>query len=161
MRGGRQGVQPVTEDELLDLVLVLVGELVAGAGEDLDAVVLVRVVRGGDDEPGVGAHRLGHVRDAGGRQHADPLDIAAHRGDARHQCALQHVAGDPGVLADDDPHPVRGRLVPAHHVRDGLAQTEGGDRVHRISVGLAADAVGAEQLAHLLCLLLLPGLRPT
>ena len=41
------------EDDVLDLLLQLVGELEALAVEDLDAVVLKGVVAGGDDDAGV------------------------------------------------------------------------------------------------------------
>src|SRR5690606_781672 len=55
---------------LLDRRLLLVGELLARAGEELDPVVLVRVVRRADHDPDVGAELLREVGDAGGRQRA-------------------------------------------------------------------------------------------
>ncbi len=50
---------------LFDLGLFLVGELDAEVAEELDAVVGERVVRGGDDDAGVGAalaHKRGEPR---------------------------------------------------------------------------------------------------
>jgi hypothetical protein len=47
-------LQIVVRDVRLDLCFFLVAELDAGAGEELDAVVGEGVVRGADDDAGVG-----------------------------------------------------------------------------------------------------------
>ena len=86
---------------VLDPLLHLVGELVALAVEDLDAVVLIGVVGGGDDDAGVrlAAHRqIGHRR---GGDDAQGHHVAAHGAQTRHQGRLQHIGGDAGVLADE------------------------------------------------------------
>src|SRR5699024_5571110 len=66
-----RGALPVGVQAGLDGVLERVGELEATAGEELDAVVRHRVVRGGDDHAEVDVQGGGQVRDAGRRQHPD------------------------------------------------------------------------------------------
>ena len=63
--GGRADVFDLAaEDQVLDLIFDLVVELVAVGAEELDAVVVVGIVRGGDDDAGVGAQAAGDVGDA-------------------------------------------------------------------------------------------------
>ena len=62
--GGRAYVFDfAAENEVLDFVLNLVVELVAIGAEKLDAIVGVGIVRGGDDDAGVGAQAARDVRD--------------------------------------------------------------------------------------------------
>ena len=49
-------------DDVLDLALERLGELLAAAREHLDAVVFERIVRRGNDEPGVEPHAPGSRR---------------------------------------------------------------------------------------------------
>ena len=63
---------------LLDRELDLVGELVAVGTEQLDAVVLIGIVRGRDHDADVGAQRAGQHGDAGRRQRAEQHDVHAH-----------------------------------------------------------------------------------
>ena len=72
-------------EQRLDLLLGRVGELVAVAVEELDAVVLGRVVRRGDDDPEV--ERV--ERDRGRRQHAAEDAVAAGRDDAARERLLE------------------------------------------------------------------------
>ena len=126
------------------LGLDLVGQLEAVGREDLDAVVLVGVVRGADDDARVGAHRPGDEGDPGRRQRPDQHDVRAGRHDAGLHRALEHVARQARVLADDDaPRPVG----VAEPLRDGLPQTQGHLRRHRVAIGDAPDSVRAEQLS--------------
>ncbi len=63
--GGRADVLDLAaEHQALDLVLDLVVELVAVGAEELDAVVVIGIVRGGDDDAGVGAQAAGDIGDA-------------------------------------------------------------------------------------------------
>ena len=72
-------------EKRLDLLLDRVGELGAVAVEELDAVVLRRVVRGGDD----GAEIEREQRDRRRRQHAAEHGRAAGRGDAARERILE------------------------------------------------------------------------
>ncbi len=77
-------------------------ELEPGAVEDLEPVVVGRVVRGGDHDPG--RERATTGQEGEGRRRDDPdevdVDAQARRagGDGRHE----HVARPARVLADDD-----------------------------------------------------------
>jgi hypothetical protein len=101
-RGRSDGLDVAAEDELFDLVFNWIVEFVAVGPEKLDAVVRVRIVRSGDDDASVGAETAGHVSDTGSRKWADEEDIDAHREDAGRDGILKHVAGKPGILADND-----------------------------------------------------------
>ena len=63
----RQARGQVLAQQRLYLAFDFVGELVAVRAEQLDAVVLVRIVRGGDHHAEVGAHRARQHGDGGGR----------------------------------------------------------------------------------------------
>ena len=87
-------------DQRLDLVLDLVGELVAVGPEQLDAVVVVGIVRGRDHHAEIGAHRAGEHGDRRRRHRAGQQHVHADRGEAGDQRGLDHVARQAGVLAD-------------------------------------------------------------
>ena len=129
------------EDLLLDPGLHAVRQLVALAAEHLDAVVLIGVVAGGDDDAGVGPLLPGEIGHRRGGDGAHRLHVAPQVADARHQGGLQHVGGDAGVLADD--HGGAGALVLHQHGGDGLAHPEG-EIGGEVLPHHAADAVCAK-----------------
>ena len=88
-----------------DLELGGVVELAAVGAEQLEAVVVVRVVRGGDHDAEVGAQAARHHRHARRRQRAEQAHVHADGGEAGHKRGLQHVAGQARVLADHDEVP--------------------------------------------------------
>jgi hypothetical protein len=125
----------------LDRFLVSVAELEAIGAEQLDAVVVVRVVAGRDHHPEVGAHLAGEQRDRRGRQRPGQYHVHSHAGEPGDERGLHHVARQAGVLADD--HAML--VVTAQEVPPGgLANFHRGRRVEQPRVGAAADAVGAE-----------------
>ena len=134
----------IAVDQLLDLELDLVGQLVAVRAEQLDAVVVVRIVRGRDHHAEIGAHRARQHGDRRRRHRAGQQHVHADRGEARDQRGLDHVAGQPRVLADQ--HAMAVLAVLEHHAR-GLPDLERELRRDR-AVGAAANAVGAEILAN-------------
>ena len=146
--GGRADVFDLAaENQVFDFVLDLVVELVAVGAEEFDAVVGVGIVRGGDDDAGVGAQAARDVGDAGRRQRADEQHVHAHRKDAGGDGVFEHVAGKPRVLADDDFVPAAAARLAFEvfeDVRGGAAELERGFGGDRFDVGRAADAVGAE-----------------
>ena len=104
VHGGRK--LRMVQDQFLHPLLHLIGELVALGVEDLDAVVSIGVVGGGDDDTGVRLllHRQkGHRRGGDGAQ---GHHVAAYGADTGHQGRLQHIGGNAGVL----PMVMRGRL---------------------------------------------------
>ena len=89
-------------EQLLDLLLDVVGQLEALRAEQLDAVVLEQIVRGRNHHAEIGAHRLGQHRHRRRRHRAEQQHVHADRGEAGHHGVFDHVAGQPRVLADHD-----------------------------------------------------------
>ena len=116
----------------LDLLLGGVGELAAFAVEELDAVVLGRVVRGRDDDAEVEREQ----RDGGRRQHAAEDAVAAGRDDAARERLLELDARGARVAADEDLRRARPERRRAAEPLDELGRQE---LAHD-----AADTIGAE-----------------
>ena len=144
--GGRERLgEVVALHAPLDLQLDRVGELVAVRPEQLDAVVLVRIVRGRDHDPEIAAHHARQHRDRRRRQRPQQHHVHAHGQEAGGERGLQHVAGEPRVLADDDAMPV----VAAPEMRPRRQrQRQRRRRRDRLAIGLASDSIRPEQLAR-------------
>ena len=106
----------------------------------------IRVVRGRDHHAEVGAQRAGQHGDGRRRQRAEQRHVHAGADEAGGQRRLDHVAGQPRVLAD---HHAVAVVAAGEQQAGGLAQAQRDLRGHRVGVGLAADAVGAEQAPRL------------
>ena len=111
--------------------------------EQFDAVVLEEVVRGGDHHAEIAAHRTRQHRHRRRRHRPQQQHVHADRGEAGDQRIFDHVAGKPGVLADDD---AMAMFAALKHQPGGLADFQREFR-RDLAVGAAADAVGAEILA--------------
>ena len=85
----------------LDLRFQIVPNLVAVAVEELDAIVAVGIVRGADDDSGIGAQGAGEVGDGRRRHGANQADVGAGGNQAGFQHGFQHVSRNAGVLAND------------------------------------------------------------
>ena len=86
----------------LDRKLHLVGQLSAVGVEELDAVIRVGVVGRADDDSRRRAQCPSEVRDCRGWHRPEQHYIRSGGGETRFQHGLEHVAGNPRVLADDD-----------------------------------------------------------
>ena len=127
----------------LDRLLLVVGQLAAVAGEELDPVVLPGVVRGRDHRRQVEAMATDENRRGGRRQHPGDQGVAAGLGDSGGEARLEHRPGLARVANDQD---LRVRRVAGGG--GGAAQRHGQLGRHDIA-GDAADAVGSEQpLGH-------------
>ena len=140
--GGEVG----SEDQALDLEFEVIRQLEAVRAEDLEPVVLERIVRRGQHDARHAVHGAGEVRDRGGGHGADQQ----HRRPLRHQPAgerrLQHVPGEARILADDDlAAPAAGM---AQRPRDGPARLQRHFRRDGPLVGPAADPVCSEEFFH-------------
>jgi hypothetical protein len=127
---------------LFDLRFDLIAELAAGAIEELDAVVLVGIVRGADDHAEIAFEPFGEVSDARRRQWTDQHHVDAGRDEARFQRGFEHVAGDPRVLADQ--HRAAFRSQDARR-RTGQFQRE--LHCQRMLTHTATHAIGAKVFA--------------
>ena len=85
-------------EQRFDLLLLRVGELLTVAVEELDAVVLGRVVRRRDHA----AEVEGQERDGGCRQHSRDDRASAGRGDAPREGIFELRAGCTRVAPDED-----------------------------------------------------------
>ena len=85
---------------------------------------------------------MGH---RGGGNHAQQLHVCAHAAQAGSQRALQHIAGDAGVLADENAGLAAGVLG------ENGSRTSAdlhGQLTAQVFPGHAAHAVGTKQFAH-------------
>jgi len=90
----------VALDGLLQLVLLPKGKGHAVRVPELEAVILGRVMGGGDNDAAVIVP--GGVRQRGRRCHADACDSRPHGQQPGYEGILDHRAGRAGVPADDD-----------------------------------------------------------
>jgi len=129
----------------LEFGLLLVWQLETVGPEDLDAVVVVRVVGGRDDDAGVATHARGQIGDAGCRKGTGVENEAAHGVDPGSQSRLEHVARAARVFADED----LGLVAFTRKVkRDRFAQPRSHFDGHGVLVGQASNSVGSEKCAH-------------
>ena len=89
---GRETPRHIRIDQFLDLRLVFVGQLETIRREQLDAVVVVEVMRGGNHHTEIGAHRARQHGDGRRRHRAEQQHVHADRGEARDQRGFDHVA---------------------------------------------------------------------
>jgi hypothetical protein len=131
----------VAVDQALDLEFDFVGELEPVGTEQLDAIVLIGIVRGRDHHPEIGPQRAGQHGDGGRRHGAEEVDVHAHGGKAGGQGLLDHVAGAARILADHDAI----AMVAAHELgagRHAHLEREFGRQL--VAIGEPANAVRAE-----------------
>ena len=144
VRAGRhERAGSLSGDHGFDAALIIIGQLEAFTGEDLDAVVLERVVGRGDDDPGRRArvrHIKGHARS---RQDPHSQGRPSRGAYTRAESRLQHRATDAGIPADDDQRMLIA-LFPAQPDH-GPADRHSRLGRHGGPVGHAANAIGAEQ----------------
>ena len=134
----------VGEDVGLDGVFQFVGEFVAVSAEDLDAVIVPGIVRGGDDDAGRiagGPHQVGN---AGGRNDARAGNLHAGGFQAGSEHLADPRAGLARVLTDDDAS--AGRAL-GEALSEGASDGIHGFVVERVFAGDAANPVGAEKLS--------------
>ena len=136
------------------IALPCIRQLAAVGAEKFDAVICKRVVAGADHHTQRGALRPRQKRNARRGQGAEQHHIDTGRIEAAFHGALQHVAADARVFADQHRGPLLAALEYAAH-RVGQAQ----DKVRRDGRNThgAADAVGSKIVsAHsliIVCLL--------
>src|SRR6266545_1733303 len=131
--------------DVLDLLLHLVGELVSGSAEELDAVVLGGVVRSGDDRsrlcPEVGREK------GDGRCGAHPEQdrVTPRRADAGGEGGLEELSRGTRVPADGDVRPAHAGLGQR---RNRGASEAAGELGGKLAVGDPPNPVGPEQPSH-------------
>ena len=134
-------------DEFLDLQDRFLIHFLTVPVQQLDAVVVVGVVRSGDHDAAVEIIHpcdVGHRR-CGGNVHDIGVRAAGHEAGA--QRIFKHIAGTPGILADDDPRLLASlcAVIPAQEAAD-----QDGVIIRQISVRLTAETVGSKIFTHYL-----------
>ena len=148
VRRAGEAVAEIRIEKLLDLLLDLVAQLEAVRAEELDAVVLVGVVRGRDHDAEIGAHGARQHGDRRRRHRAEQQHVHADRSEAGDERGLDHVARQTRILADHHPVAVIAALEQEPGRLADLERELGRDH----AVGAAANAVRPEILAHVLYL---------
>ena len=128
----------------LELLLGGFGELVAAGPEELEAVVLVGIVGGGDHDAAVEIERADEIGESGRRHDAAEERLCAGGAEAGHGRRLEEVAREAGIAPDEKP----GTAVELGDSGDGGAGQRGGEFGGQIDVGEPPDAVGSEEFAH-------------
>ncbi len=100
--GGQRHLRGSAVQVILDLGDHVIGELFAVLVDDLDAVVIVGIVGGGDHDAAAEVLRPHDIADGRGGGHVHQIRICARRRDACRDGIFKHIAGAAGVLADDD-----------------------------------------------------------
>jgi len=144
--GGGKASGEVGIDQGFDRGLVGVGQLGPVRTEQLDAVIVIGVVRGRNHHAEVAPHRPGEHRDARSRNRPGQQHVDANSEEAGGQRVLDHVARQPGVLAD---HHAVAMVAVGEDEAGRHADLHGDVRRDRRPVGAAANAIGPEILdAH-------------
>ena len=125
--------------QILDLVL----HLFPMAIDELDPVVIVGIVAGGDHDAAVEIVDASHIGHTGRGGHVQHICVRAGGSDARDQSMLQHIAGPAGILADDDAGLVVAAVIPADEPTDLIGMLDG-----QYLVDLAAKTVCSEIFTH-------------
>src|SRR5690606_23551182 len=134
--------QVVVLDALAQGLDLLIGQGVAG-DDDLEAVVVRRVVAAGEHYPGGAFQHVGGEVEYRGRHHADVADLAAAIEDALDQLFGEFRAGQATVAADG-----HARLALGEAFRtDGAADPVGGLRRQAVA-DHAADVIGTEDVGR-------------
>ena len=135
------------KDFVFDLQFLLIWQLIPVVAECLDAVVLPRIVRRGDDNARVKSTRSRQISDAGCSD--DPGTF--HRGSALPQPGgngcTDPLARFAGVHSQ---HYSRLCAVPPERVRKGQPNRVDGARIERCFARNCSNSVGPKKLPHIL-----------
>ena len=127
------------QNECLDLSFGFFGELEALSIEELDAVVLGRIVRSRDDDAAFSMELTHEIRNARRRDDARIEHIATHAHDTRRKCIAEHIARKTRVLAHYDGL--------AQEFDRSLSQFEG-DIAGKFSVRNPANTISSEKFSQ-------------
>ena len=134
------------ENQPRDLRLRLIFQFVAEGAEDLDAVVVVRIVGSRQHDAHIGGQRTREMGNGRRGNGSHQKHIAARRDKSAGDGGFQHVAGKTRVFADHGacaPIAVRVKLLAQR-----LAQPQRQLGIHRISIGLTTNAIRSKQFLH-------------
>ena len=139
-------IRGIAVNECFQLRLKGVVHLLPHAVHQLDAVVIERVMAGGDHHAAVEVFRPGDVADAGRGGHVQQIGVRPGSRNARRQRVFKHIRGPPGVLADHDACGIL-RMLPAVIPAQKTAYLKGVLR-RQIHTGLAPESVCTKIFTH-------------
>ena len=129
----------------LDLQDRLLIHLFSVPVHQLNAVIVIRVMAGGNHNAAVKIVGTGNVGDAGRRGHMHQIYVRTRCCQPCNKGVLKHIRRTPGVFADDYPafsfHALS--VIPADKAADFYGMI-----VCKCAVGLAAEAVSSEIFSH-------------
>ena len=138
--------ETIGDDQPLHLLLVLIRQLVSVPMEELDPVVLKKVVGRRDHHARIRPHALCDERNPGGRKGPDHECIHAHRTDSRDHRVLEHIAGKAGILAHHNPVTA---CVCTAQVGDGPTEPQGNIGRHGLLVCYPTHPIRSKKPSHL------------
>ena len=138
----RRRIEAVLEDIGFELFFDRIGEFHAGVREKLDAIVVKRIVGGGNNDAGLKIVLADEAGDAGGGYDTGESDGGACLREASGQESGDVRAGFAGVHSNED---VRGGVFAEEKGGEGTADGKKGGVVERRRAGNAANAVGTEE----------------
>src|SRR5690606_125658 len=124
----------------------LVRQLGALGGKELDAVVVIRVVRGRDHDTGRQAQGTCQIRYSGRRYRACQQYIDPGSRQTGFQRRFQHVAGNTGVLANHHGGAAGTFILGSQNLASSITQAQGELGVNGWATYFTADTIGAEIL---------------
>ena len=101
---------------ILDKQQGLFRHLLAVAVDQLDAVVIVRIVAGGDHDAAVKIIHTGDVGHTGRGGDVQQIGICTRSGQTSHETVLEHIAGAAGILTNDNAGRIRIAVAFPEHV---------------------------------------------
>ena len=122
----------------------IIRELGALGVKEFDAVIGIGIVGSTDDDPGRGFLTAGQHGHRGRGHGSQQRDTSPCRDQSSLKRRLKHVAGHPGVLADQHMGLTFGR---GEYPPGCPSELEHKVRRHRVFTHLAADAVGTKKLS--------------
>ena len=118
--------------------------------EKFYTVVFVRIVRGGEDDPGIRAKRSSDISNTRGGQRTDNENIDAERGNAGDERVLEHVPRKPRIFTEHNFRPcalgILARIELRKNMRGGAPKFQCRFCRDRFNVSDAAHAVRPENL---------------
>ena len=134
------------EDQRFDFGFDGIGEFHAVGGDELHAVVVIRIVRGGDDDAGAEFFAADEPGDAGSGDDAGGNGFGAGSGESAGDAFGNVRTGFAGVAADEDARLGTGAGVRAQVGAERVADAIECGVIERVDAGEAANAVSAEEL---------------
>ena len=129
----------------LELILDSIRQFVAVATEELDAVVVERVMGCRDDDTGFGLVAASQISDSWRRNDAGEHRTATSRADTCRKCRLEHLTGKARVAANQDQRLLLGILAEIN--RSCTAKAIGHLR-RQNRICLTADTIRTKQSCH-------------